>query len=102
MSDELASYKNLYDFGYYDHDRVSHSSGEYAKGIIHSNSIENVWSHLKRGITGVYRVVSKKYLQAYVDEYAFRYKNRLLGGGMFEVLLRQVTEVKQIQPALAR
>lgn len=96
MSDELLSYKNLFMYGYDKHDAVTHSKGEYARGIVHNNNIENVWSHLKRGITGVYRVVSKKYLQAYVDEYAFRYNNRLLGGKMFDILLRQVAEVKII------
>lgn len=90
-------YKYLYDSGYYEHDRVNHSSGEYVRGFVHNNSIENVWSHLKRGITGVYRVVSKKYLQAYVDEYAFRYNHRLLGGGMFDILLKQVAEAKMIK-----
>lgn len=101
MSDELMSYKHLYDFGYYNHFSVNHSMGEYARDhLIHNNSVENMWSHLKRGITGVYRVVSKKYLQAYVDEFAFRYNNRLLGGGMFEILFKQIVEVKTIQPVL--
>lgn len=49
--------------------------------------IDNVWSHLKRGITGVYRMVSAKYLQAYADEYAFRYNYRNLQGKMFDLLL---------------
>ena len=55
--------------------------------------MENVWSHLKRGLTGVYRVVSKKYLQAYVDEYAWRYNNRKYNSEMFDRLLMQVAEV---------
>ncbi len=97
MTDELASYKNLYDFGYYDHDKVNHSSGEYVRGFIHNNTIEGVWSQLKRGITGVYRVVSKKYLQSYVNEYAWRYNQRNNQGKMFEMLLRQVAEVKTLK-----
>lgn len=48
-------------------------------------------------VTILYKKVSKKYLQAYVDEYAFRYNNRLLGGGMFDILLKQVAEVKMIK-----
>jgi len=39
-----------------------------------TQQIENFWSQLKRGIYGVYRKV--KYLQAYVDEFSFRYSNR--------------------------
>ncbi|MFV0484920.1 MAG: transposase [Candidatus Saccharimonadales bacterium] len=38
--------------------------------------MENVWSHIKRGIKGVYRKVSRSYLQLYANEYAWRYNNR--------------------------
>ena len=70
---------------------------EYVRGFIHNNTIEGVWSQLKRGITGVYRVVSKKYLQSYVNEYAWRYNQRNNQGKMFEMLLRQVAEVKTLK-----
>lgn len=98
MTDELAGYVNLHKLGY-DHKAVNHGRKEYVRGDIHTQNIEGLWAGLKRGIYGVYRVVSKKYLQAYADEYAWRYNNRMLGGGMFDLLLRQVVEVKQIQPS---
>lgn len=79
------------------------SPGKIFKGgDVYTQNIENVWSHFKRGITGVYRAVSKKYLQAYVGEYGWRYNNTQYNGGMFERLLRQITEVRTIQPALVR
>jgi len=56
----------------------------------------------KKGIYGVYRVVSKKYLQAYIDEYTWRFNNRLWAGGMFDQLLREVAEVKGVQPVLVK
>ncbi len=34
---------------------VRHSSGEYVRGIIHTNTIESFWSLLKRGIVGTYQ-----------------------------------------------
>ncbi|MGH7202974.1 MAG: transposase [Candidatus Levyibacteriota bacterium] len=37
--------------------------------------MKNVRSHMKQGISGVYRVIAKKYLQAYADAYAFRYNH---------------------------
>lgn len=43
-----------------------------------------------------YRVVSKKYLQAYIDEYAWRYNNRKYQDKMFEMLLKQIGEVKTV------
>lgn len=96
MSDEAGTYKDLYDFGYYNHHSVNHSSGEYGRGIIHNNTIEGVWSQFKRGITGVYRHVSKKYLQNYVNEYSFRYNYRNLGDRMFNILLNRVSVVKPV------
>jgi hypothetical protein len=36
------------------HEAVSHGSGEYVCGIVHTNSIENFWSLLKRGVIGSY------------------------------------------------
>lgn len=98
-SDELAAYTNLPKYGY-EHDSVTHSAGQYVKGEVHTQNIDNIWSHLKRGIYGVYRVVSPKYLQSYADEYSFRYNHR--GEDIFRALLRQIAEVKflkVVQPA---
>lgn len=94
ISDEAGAYRNLYDFGYYNHHSVNHSEKEYGRGLIHNNTIEAVWSQFKRGITGVYRHVSKEYLQQYVNEYAFRYNYRNLENGMFDLLLNRVSVVK--------
>ncbi len=49
----------------------------YVVGDIYTQNVKNLWSQIKRGIIGVYRVVSKKYLQAYIDEYTWRFYNRL-------------------------
>jgi hypothetical protein len=53
-------------------------------GDIHTNSIEGFWSRVKRGIGGVYHAVSEKYLQTYLNQYAFRYNGRALKTPMFE------------------
>lgn len=95
FTDEYRGYIQLSYRGY-EHDSVNHSIKEYVKGEVHTQNIENIWSHLKRGIFGVYRVVSAKYLQAYADEYAFRYNYRKLDGGMFDILLSQIAQVKTI------
>lgn len=95
-TDEFASYKTLHKYGYL-HDAANHGLSEYVRGDIYTQNIENVWSHFKRGITGVYRIVSKKYLQAYADEYAFRYNNRKSSEQMFEILLSQVSLVSSLK-----
>lgn len=95
ITDELAAYRNLPKHGYMLHDVVNHSE-TYVVGDIHTNNIENVWSIIKRGIYGVYRNVSKKYLQAYIDEYAFRFNYRNQNENMFYPLLRQVVNVRMV------
>ena len=46
----------------YVHKVVDHHRGEYVKGGYHTNSIEGFWSQLKRGIIGVYHLVTRKHL----------------------------------------
>jgi len=60
----------------YNHSIVKHGCGEYVSGNTHTNTIEGFWSILKRGIIGIYHVVSRKHLQKYVDEFVFRYNTR--------------------------
>ncbi len=101
ITDEWGGYVQLPKYGYR-HDFVRHAE-TYVVGDIYTQNVENLWSQIKRGIAGVYRVVSKKYLQAYIDEYTWRYNNRLSNGGMFDILLQQVTEVRLLsQLALTR
>lgn len=73
----------------YPHYTVLHSKGEYVNGHIYTNNIENVWSHIKRGIYGVYRLVHPEYLQKYLDEYAWRYSNRS-SSDLFSLLLERL------------
>jgi hypothetical protein len=42
---------------------------------------------LKRGLAGVYHSVGEKYLQSYLDEYAWRYNHRDEGRAMFLTLV---------------
>jgi transposase-like protein len=73
------------------HKRVNHSQKIYVSGDVHVNTIEGFWSLLKRGIGGVYHSVSTKYLQDYLDEYAFRYNHRdVEGRGMFDAFMERV------------
>jgi transposase len=55
-------------------------------GEVHTQTIESFWSTVKNGIRGVYHAVSRKWLQSYVDEYAFRYNHRQ-GDDPFQALL---------------
>lgn len=96
MTDEYRGYWQLPKY-VYKHELVNHGAKIYVQGGVHTQNIEGLWSILKRGIYGVYRVVSKKYLQAYVDEYGWRYNHRKSGEMMFDLLLKQLAEVKIIK-----
>jgi transposase-like protein len=75
-TDEWPAYKGIADKDT-EHKTVKHRDKEYvAEGDIHTNSIENVWSLLKRSIIGSYHQVSAKHLDAYLDELEFRFNNR--------------------------
>jgi transposase-like protein len=73
-TDEYKSYHSLNRL--FDHSHVKHNAGQYVVGKVHTNTIEGFWSMLKRGIVGIYHFVTEKHLQAYVDEFAFRYNSR--------------------------
>jgi len=67
---------------------IKHSAGEYVDGHIHTNHIENFWSHFRRNIVGTYFHMSDHHLDTYVNESTFRYNNRNLSeGSRFDVTL---------------
>lgn len=54
---------------------INHAE-KYVDGQIHTNSMENYWSLLKRGIQGTYISVEPFHLFRYLDEQSFRFNNR--------------------------
>lgn len=65
------------------HETVNHSKGEYARPMsdVHSNTIEGVFSLLKRGVMGTFHSVSRKHLPNYLNEFEFRWNTRKLDDG---------------------
>ena len=68
------------------HGTVNHSIKEYVRGgFWHTNTVENYFSILKRGIIGTYHHVSQQHLKRYLAEFDFRYNERAgLGVSDFE------------------
>src|SRR5205823_233325 len=58
------------------HETVNHSAGQYVVGNVHTNTVENAFSLLKRGIIGTWHKISAKHLPAYLDEMTFRFNRR--------------------------
>ena len=71
------------------HRVINHSAGLYVDGAIHTNTIEGFFGNLKTGMRGAYKHVSPRYLQSYLDEYAYRYNQRHSRTPMFQALLQR-------------
>ena len=72
-TDQWVGYRGLRNFK---RKVVNHSAKQYVRGDVHTNSIESFWALFKRGYHGVYHQMSKKHLQRYINEYAFRLNRR--------------------------
>lgn len=73
------------------HKIINHSEGIYVRGDIYTNSIEGAFGNLKTGMRGAYKKVSPRYLQSYLDEYAWRHNAKRNPSPMFEQLLERAT-----------
>jgi transposase-like protein len=62
------------------HSQVNHSKKEYARGEVTTNRVEGYFSIMKRGLIGTYHHVSSFHLQRYLDEFDFRFNNRIANG----------------------
>ncbi len=62
------------------HETVRHSAGEYARGDVTTNSVEGFFGVLMRGMKGVYQHWGEQHFQRYLNEFAFRYNNRIALG----------------------
>jgi transposase-like protein/IS1 family transposase len=79
----------------YFHIVVNHSEGEYVNGVFSTNNIEGFWSLLKRGIIGIYHQITPKHLQAYCEEFGFRYNSRkITDKDRFDITLKRTEGIR--------
>jgi transposase len=88
FTDDWQAYKPLKG-QFLDHRIINHSAGVYVEGDVHTNSVEGFFGNLKTGMRGTYKKVSIKWLQSYLDEYAWRHNAQRNGMGLFSQLLRR-------------
>jgi transposase-like protein len=72
------------------HRSINHSIS-YAVGDLHTNTIENAFSLLKRGIYGTFHKVSIKHLGRYCNEFSYRFNRRGEQLQMFDATLKKLT-----------
>jgi len=73
------------------HFTVNHSLKEYVNGPIHTNTVENAFSLLKRGVIGTWHKISAKHLPAYLAEMEFRFNRRKRGDLFIDTLRHMLT-----------
>jgi transposase-like protein len=75
MTDEAHHYKAV-GREFTGHGHMLHAGRQYAQGVIHSNSAENFFSILKRGVIGTYHHWSAVHIHRYLAEFDFRYSTK--------------------------
>jgi len=63
--------------GFAKHETVDHHKFEWARGDVHTNTLEGFFSIFKRGIVGVYQHVDSKHFDRYLAEFDFRQNTRV-------------------------
>jgi transposase-like protein len=73
------------------HKTINHSGKVYVMGDVHTNTVENAFSLLKRGIVGTWHRVSPKHLASYLEEMSFRFNRRKHSDLFVDTLRHMVT-----------
>jgi transposase-like protein len=96
ITDDFPAYKAICADQQGGHYTVAHTTREYVRGDIHTNTAESSFALVKRGIMGVYHNVSKTYLHRYLWQFDFMWNNRGLNDGERTARLIRVTEGKRL------
>lgn len=77
------------------HKTINHSQ-TYGIGDRHTNTIENAFSLLKRGILGSYHKVSLKHLNRYCSEFEYRFNRRDEQDAMFSETITRLSHGQKL------
>ncbi len=90
-TDEWAMYSRLGQ-QFAEHHTIAHRDAVYADGHVHTQTVEGFFGNVKRGLSGVQHNVSRKWLQAYVNEFQFKYNHRDASFPMFRLILANIAK----------
>jgi transposase-like protein len=74
MTDELPAYRGLNKT--FKHESVNHHNDEWVRGNVYTNGVESAWSLFKRSIVGSYHHISVQHMDAYIQEFEWRFNGR--------------------------
>jgi transposase-like protein len=69
---------------------------KYVEGENHTNTVENAFSLLKRGVYGTFHKVSIKHLGRYCNEFSYRFNRRSEQLAMFSETMKHLTRGKAL------
>ena len=95
VTDEHSGYFGL-DKEFVLHQVVNPGRREYVNGTAYTNTAEDWFSLLKRGVTGMFHHVSAKHLDRYIDEFAFRYNHHNVSDGKRSIMADKRIDGKRL------
>lgn len=83
ITDDYPKYRSIGRAFQGGHEVVQHQDREYVRygTDVHSNTIEGVFSLIKRGVMGTFHSISRKHLPNYLNEFEFRWNTRKMNDG---------------------
>lgn len=87
-TDDYHAYKAMGKRGY-THHRINHSARIYVQGDVHTQTIEGFFGHFKNDVRGTHHAISHRWLQAYVNEWVWKWNHRRDDRAMFHALLHR-------------
>jgi transposase-like protein len=93
QTDKSAVYEIIGRRQFVNHRMIDHIR-TYVEGENHTNTIENAFSLLKRGVYGTFHKVSIKHLGRYCNEFSYRFNRRGEQLAMFDATLKSLTRGK--------
>jgi len=103
ITDGWTAYPGLAQHGYTHRPRVVSGSGQTASTLL--PRVHRVAALLKRWLLGIHQgAVSREHLDAYLDEFTFRFNRRTSRwrGKLFYRLVQQAVQVPSVQPSTTR
>ena len=96
MTDDFPAYRGIGQEFAGGHEIICHSTKEYVRGDIHTNTAESSFALVKRGLAGIYHSVSKEYLHRYLWQFDFLWNGRKMNDGERTIMAIKLAEGKRL------